>query len=122
MDLGEFAKMRSYAQMALPVMYLSLMFFTNDYLGARATGILAILAACPLLNAGALHPLDSHILLSLLCYVWILFGLFWIGMPFTMRDQVAWLNKGEGRFKIACFAGIGYGVVLLVCALAFWGK
>lgn len=121
MDLGEFAKMRYLAQFALPAMYLSMMFFTNDYLGARAVGILAILAACPILEAAFLQPPQSRIFLSLLCYVWILFGLFWIGMPFTMRDQIAWVTKTEGRFKLASFAGIGYGLLLLVCAFVFWG-
>lgn len=120
MDLGEFARLRYLAQFALPAMYLSLLFYTNDYLGSRAVGIFVTLAACPVLDAAFLQPPQSRVVLAILCYVWIVFGLFWIGMPYTLRDQVAWITKSAGRWKALCLAGLGYGVLVLVCALAFW--
>lgn len=120
MDLGEFSRMRYLAQGALPVMYLSLLFYTNEYLGARSVGILALLVACPILEAAHLLPPQSRLLLPALAYVWVLLGLFWVGMPFTMRDQIDWVTKTAGRFKIATLSGIGYGVLLIVCAIVFW--
>lgn len=47
-------------------------------------------------------------------YVWVSFALFWIGMPYTLRDQISWVTKTDGRWKAAALAGIGYGVVLLI--------
>jgi hypothetical protein len=121
MDLGDFARMRYIAQIALPLMFLALLFYCNDYLGARSIGILLLLAACPILNAAFLQPPLSRVLLSGITYAWIILSLFWVGMPFTMRDQIAWITKSPARQKLATLAGIGYGVALIVCAVAFWG-
>jgi hypothetical protein len=121
MDLGDFARLRYVAQIALPLMFLSLLFYCNDYLGARSIGILLLLVACPILNAAFLQPPATRVVLSGLTYAWILLALFWVGMPFTMRDQIAWITKSPARQKLVTFAGVVYGVVLLVCAVAFWG-
>src|SRR4030095_12735157 len=81
---------------------------------ARALGMIVLLIAEPLLEAGFLRPEWAKLALNTLVYVWICFGLFWIGMPYTLRDQIAWLSKDESRWKSAAFAGIGYGVILLI--------
>ncbi len=120
MDLGDFARLRYVAQIALPIMFLSLLFYANDYLGARSIGIFILLAACPILNAAFLQPPASRVLLSGITYVWILLALFWIGMPFTMRDQIAWLTKSPARLRLATLAGIAYGAVLMGCAGMCW--
>ena len=120
MDLGDFARVRYIAQLALPFMFLSLLFYANDYLGARSIGILLLLAACPILNSAFLQPPASRILLSGIAYVWIILSLFWVGMPFTMRDQISWVTKNPARLRLAALAGAAYGVVLVGCAVAFW--
>ena len=120
MDLGDFARMRYVAQLAMPLMFLALLFYCNEYLGARSIGIFLLLAACPILNAAFLQPPASRILLSGIAYVWIILGLFWVGMPFTMRDQISWLTKSSGRQQLAALAGAAYGLVLIGCAIAFW--
>jgi hypothetical protein len=121
MDLGEFARLRWLAQLALPFMYLSMLFYTNDYLGARSLGALVLLAVCPALDAAFLQPTQSRVLLALVCYVWLTLSLFWIGMPYILRDQIAWITRNESRWKAACFIGTGYGIALLTVALVFWG-
>lgn len=121
MDLGEFHRMRWLAQFSLPLMYVAMLFWVNDYLGARSIGIFLLLAACPVLNAAFLEEPVSRLLLSALMYVWILLGLFWVGMPFTMRDQMAWVTAKESRYRGLCVAGAAYGAVVLLCALLFFG-
>ena len=121
MDLGEFSRMRWLAQFAVPAMFLSLLFYTNEYLGARSLGILVILIVCPVLLAAFLKSPPSRVLLSGLCYVYILLGLFWIGMPHTLRDQIGWVTKTDGRFKMVALSGLAFGVVILACALTLWG-
>jgi hypothetical protein len=120
MDLGDFARMRAVATWAVPIIYLSLLFYCNDYLGARSLGILILLIACPILNAAYLQPPASRALLSGLVYAWILLALFWVGMPHTLRDQVTWLTSTPARLKLATIAGITYGIALIGTAVTFW--
>lgn len=120
MDLGEFAQVRWLAQFCLPVFYIAMLFVANDYLGARAFGIVLLLAACPVLDSAFLKQPHSRLLLSTLAYVWIVAGLFWVGMPFTMRNQIAWLQAKPGRYRALCLAGIVYGVLVLAAALLYF--
>ncbi len=121
MDLGEFEKIRKIALLLLPVVYVLMILYVDEFLTARALGILLLLAACPLLDAAFLQLPVSRLLLPALAYVWILLGMFWVGMPYLLRDQIGWVTASEGRWKKLALSGIGYGVALLVCAVAFWG-
>lgn len=121
MDLGEFEQARWLAQFALPVFFVGMLFVANDYLGARSLGMFLLLAACPVLDAAFLKQPQSRLLLSTLAYGWIIVGLFWVGMPFTMRNQIAWLQARPSRYRVVCLAGIVYGVLVLAAALLFYG-
>lgn len=121
MDLGEFGQVRWLAQLVLPLFYVGMLFMANDYLGARSLGMFLLLAACPVLDAAFLKMPQSRLLLSVLAYGWIIIGLFWVGMPFTMRDQIAWLQAKPVRYRMACYSGIVYGVLVLAAALLFYG-
>jgi hypothetical protein len=39
--------------------------------------------------------------------------MFWVGTPYTLRDQVSWVTGAEKRWRLASLAGIAYGVLLL---------
>lgn len=114
-ELGDFERLRWLAQFSVPVIYVAMLFWVNDYLGARAIGIFLLLAACPVLDAAWLKT-DSRWVLNLLCYIYLSLGLFWIGMPYTMRDQITWATRTAGRFKGLALAGAGYGLLLLILA------
>lgn len=120
MELGDFERLRWLALFSVPVIYIAMLFWVNEYLGARSIGIFLLLAPCPLLDAAFLKGTDARVFLSILCYVWITLGLFWIGMPYTMRNQIAWVTRTAGRFKGFAAAGIAYGIVLTVIALTLY--
>ena len=84
-------------------------------------GIFLLLLACPLLDVAFLQEPITRLLIPILCYVWIFLSLFWIGMPYLMRDHIAWATKTKGRWTGLCIGGIVYGVVMIICAFAFWG-
>ena len=113
-DLGEFSNWRPKLLIFIPVAAVLTWLYVEEFLAARCLGMLVLLAAEPLLEAAFLRPEMSRLFLVTLVYVWVSFALFWIGMPYTLRDQIAWVTKSDGRWKAAAFAGIGYGALLLV--------
>lgn len=121
MDLGEFEKVRKIALLLLPVIYVLMIMYVDEFLAARALGILALLAATPVLNAAFLELPVSRLLLPALAYAWIVAGMFWVGMPYLLRDQINWVTDSEGRWKKFALGGAAYGAVVLICAFAFWG-
>lgn len=120
MDLGEFHSMRTFILVALPVAYFLVVRYVDEFLAVRAIGTMCLLLACPVLGAAFLREPATRLLLPILAYAWILLGMFWVGMPYLLRDQIAWATASEGRWKGLCLAGIGYGALVLLCAILFY--
>ena len=118
MDLGEFSLYRTWLQIAVPIAFILTLIFVDEFLAVRALGILALLAAEPLLSAAFLRPESARLLLVILAYFWLTLGLFWVGMPYLLRDQIHWITKNRARFRALTLAGLVYGLVVLVCAVA----
>ena len=120
MDLGEFQPLRSALTIAVPVGAVLTWVFVEEFLAARALGIVALLAAEPLLEAAYLRPEVSRLVLVTLAYGWILAGLFLVGMPYILRDLTAWLLLKKSRYRAAAAAGVACCVVILACAITLW--
>jgi hypothetical protein len=119
MDLGEFSNWRARVLIATPIAWYLAWRYVDEFLSARALGMLVLLAAEPFLEAAFLRPEMSRLFLVSLVYVWIGFALFWVGMPYTLRDQIAWITRSEKRWRAAALAGIAYGALLLVLPLTY---
>jgi hypothetical protein len=120
MDLGEFYAAGNFMKLLLPVSFFLVVYYAPEFLAVRALGIFLMLLAGPVLQAAYLEEPFTRLLLPLLAYAWILVGMFWIGMPYLLRDWIDWLlAKDTKRFTYACGFGAGYGLLVLLCA-AFW--
>jgi hypothetical protein len=120
MDLGEFTSYRNIFLVVIPVAAVLAIRYVEEFLAVRATGMLVLLAAEPVLESAFLRPESSRLLLVVLAYIWVLLGLFWVGMPYLMRDQIQWLTASRTRWNGAICLGLAYGVAVLICALAFY--
>ena len=120
MDMGEFFNMRRTFMMVVAGGYISVLMYVKEFLSVRALGSLMLLVAGPVLTAAFLQPPVSRLLLPIIAYVWIITGMFFIGMPYLMRDWVNWLIAKPQRWNLAVYSGIAYGVVLLAAAILFY--
>jgi hypothetical protein len=121
MDLGEFSAYRNVFLLIIIAGYVLTLIFVREFLAVRALGMLLLLAAEPLIEAAFLRPETSRLLLTVLAYVWAVLGMFWVGKPYLLRDQLGWLVAQPWRWRLATLAGTVYGAALLVCALLFYG-
>ena len=120
MDMGEFFNMRDKFMMIVAGGYIAVLIYVKEFLAVRALGALLLLVAGPVLTAAFLQPQTSRLLLPILAYVWIIVGMFFIGMPFLMRDWVNTLISKPQRWNLAVYGGIAYGIVLLAAAILFY--
>lgn len=118
MDMGEFFWLRKWFLMIVPAAFAGVLVYVREFLAVRALGCLMLLAAGPVLCAAFLQPQATRLLLPILAYVWIIAGMFFVGMPFLMRDWVTWLLAKPARWSAAVWSGLAYGALLLVLALA----
>lgn len=120
MDLGEFYKVKRLVQGLLIIGCVGVVTFVKEYISVRSTGFLLILVAAPILISAFLQEHSSRLLLVALAYIGAVIGMFWVGIPYLLRDQIDWLLKEPKRLKYGAIGGIVYGGLVLICALAIW--
>jgi hypothetical protein len=117
MDMGEFFFLRKWFLTLVPIGFVAVLIYVKEFLAVRALGCLMLLVAGPVLASAFLQPQLTRLLLPTLAYVWIIVGMYFIGMPYLMRDWIGWLLAKEGRWSLAIWSGVAYGAALLVLAV-----
>lgn len=120
MDLGEFFKIERPVQVIIIGVCVGVIIHVKEFIAVRALGFIMILAAAPILESAFLKEPQSRLLIVALAYIMAVKGMFWVGMPYLMRDQINWVLADKKRFALAAIAGIIYGVLVLSAAILYW--
>jgi hypothetical protein len=120
MDLGEFSPNRTLICGVILAGAVMVPLFAEEFLAVRALGILALLAAEPLLGAAFLRPEQTRLLLVILAYAWATAGLVLVGAPYFLRDAITWLTQKPWRFQTVAWSGVAYGLLLVGISLLFF--
>src|ERR1700682_2784972 len=117
MEMGEFSSFRRPLMIVLPIGYVLILRFVEEFLAVRALGILCLLAAEPLLEAAFFRYETSRLFVTVFAYLLIVAGLFWVTMPYLLRDQINWSARTNGRWRFAHGLAFLYGAAILACAV-----
>lgn len=120
MDLGEFTPQRTVICGVILAGAIMVPLFAEEFLAVRALGILALLAAEPLLGAAFLRPEQSRLLLVVLAYAWAIAGLLMVGAPYLLRDAIGWVTSARWRYTLVAAAGAAYGLAIIAVSLLFF--
>jgi multisubunit Na+/H+ antiporter MnhG subunit len=115
-QMGEFSGFRRPLLIALPIGYVLVLRFVDEFLAVRALGILCLLAAEPLLDAAFLRYETSRLLITVLAYMLIVAGLFWVAIPYVLRDQINWSARSVFRWRFLHAVVLIYGGAILTFA------
>ena len=116
-QMGEFQAFRRPLLIALPIGYVLAIWFVDEFLAVRALGILCLLAAEPLLDAAFLRYETSRLLVTVFAYLLIVAGLFWVAIPYVLRNQINWVTRSVFRWRFLHAIAFIYGCVILAFAL-----
>jgi hypothetical protein len=117
MEMGEFASFRRPLLFVLPIGYVLVIRFVGEFLAVRALGIVCLLAAEPLLEAAFFRYEPSRLLVTVFAYILVIAGLFWVTMPYLLRDQIDWSARNNLRWRTIHGVVTAYGVIVLALAL-----
>ena len=115
-QMGEFSAFRRPLLIALPIGYVLALRFVEEFLAVRALGILCLLAAEPLLDAAFLRYETSRLLVTVFAYLLIVAGLFWVSIPYVLRNQINWSARSVFRWRFLHAIAFIYGCVILAFA------
>jgi hypothetical protein len=116
-QMGEFSSFRRPLLIALPIGYVLVLRFVDEFLAVRALGILCLLAAEPLLDAAFLRYEQSRLLVTAFAYLLIIAGLFWVAIPYVLRDQINWSARTVFRWRCLHAVALLYGGAILTFAV-----
>ena len=117
MEMGEFSSFRRPLLIILPIGFFLVLRFVDEFLSVRAIGILFLLAAEPLLDAAFFRTEASRLLVTVFAYLLIVVGLFWVTMPYLLRDQINWSVRRPWRWHLTHGLVLLYGAAILACAV-----
>lgn len=109
--------LRPYLPFLFVIATVLICIFCKELLMCRAIGGLFVLLPTPLLSASAWHPSLWRYVMVVFAYVMIIEGMFIVGMPWTLRNQIFWLFRNKLRVKVLAYSFIVLGL-LFIC-LAF---
>jgi hypothetical protein len=116
-EMGEFSSFRRPLLITLPIGYVLVIRFVDEFLAVRALGILCLLAAEPLLDAAFLRYEFSRLVVTVFAYLLVIAGLFWVTMPYLLRDQINWMTRSNIRWRLVNGFVLVYGAVTLTLAI-----
>jgi hypothetical protein len=116
MEMGEFSSFRRPLMIVLPIGYVLVLRFVDEFLAVRALGILCLLAAEPLLEAAFFRYETTRLFVTGFAYLLIVAGLFWVTMPYLLRDQINWSARSSARWHAVHSIAAIYGIAILACA------
>jgi hypothetical protein len=113
MEMGEFSSFRRPLLVLLPIGYFLTLRFVDEFLAVRALGILCLFATEPLLEDSFLRYETSRLIVTVLAYLLVVAGLFWVTMPYLLRDQINWGSRSNLRWRFMHGAALLYGLAVL---------
>jgi hypothetical protein len=120
MDLGEFNGAKNILLAAVPITAYLMISHVREFLAVRGLGVVLLMAAAPLLAAAFQEPATGKVLIPLFAYGMLTAGLFFVGMPYVMRDAITWATASSSRFKMLSLGGLVYGIAVLACTILWY--
>lgn len=120
MDLGEFNKAKSILMLAVPLFCVGMIMLVKEFLFVRGLGLCMLMAAAPLLYAADFEKASFQFVMPLFCYIMIIKGLYFVGMPYLFRDGITWSTATAGRWRAVSFAGLGVGLLFIILSFTAW--
>lgn len=120
MDLGEFNKIKGYLVIGVPLFCVGMIVYVREFLFVRGLGLCLLMSAAPLLYAGDFEEAPLKNIMPLFCYILIIKGLFFVGMPYLFRDGANWATADDRRWRQLTLGGLALGVLFLILSLTAW--
>ncbi len=115
MPLGFVVALRPLLPILFVVVTVLTCIYCRELLMCRAIGGLLVLLPTPLLSAAAWHPSSWRYVMICFAYIMVVEGMFVVGMPWVLRNQISWMFGNKFRYKLVslCFAIVGVVFVAL---------
>jgi hypothetical protein len=113
MNMGFLDAYKKYIYVLAPGVFVASVVYMKELLAPRALGGFLLLIAVPILQVARWHESAWRLVVVVMVYLWIIYGLFLLLSPWWFRKTYQPLIDREGVFKAAVYGKAAFGLVLL---------
>jgi hypothetical protein len=117
MNMGFLDAYKKYIYILSPAVFVASVVYMKELLAPRALGGFLLLIAVPILQIARWHESPLRLVVVVLVYLWIVYGLVLLMSPWYFRKMSAPFMANEKLFKAAALAKTALGVALLLLGL-----
>jgi hypothetical protein len=117
MNMGFLDAYKHYIYVIAPVVFIASVVYMKELLAPRALGGLLLLIAVPILQAARWHESAWRLVVVVLVYLGIIYGLLLLLSPWWFRKTYRPVLENEALFKAAACGKAVFGLVLLLLGI-----
>ena len=114
MNMGFLDAYKKYIYIISPAVFIASVVYLKELLAPRALGGFLLLIAVPILQIARWHESALRLVVVVLVYLWIVYGLVLLLSPWYFRKFNTPFMENETLFKGAAIAKTALGIVLLL--------
>ncbi|HSR87425.1 MAG TPA: hypothetical protein VLL07_00605 [Pontiella sp.] len=117
MNMGFLDAYKAYIYLLAPLVFIASVVYMKELLAPRALGGFLLLIAVPILQEARWHASAWRLVVVVLVYLWIIYGLLLLLSPWWFRKTYQPFLDSEGLFKAAVYGKAALGLVLLLLGI-----
>ena len=117
MNVGFLDAYKKYIYVLSPAVFIASVVYMKELLAPRALGGFLLLIAVPILQITRWHESPLRIVVVILVYLWVVYGLVLLMSPWYFRKFSKPFMESDPLFKVAALAKSALGIVLLLLGI-----
>ena len=108
---------KQYIYILAPVVFIATVVYMKELLAPRALGGFLLLIAVPILQQARWHESAWRLVVVVLVYLWIIYGLLLLLSPWWFRKTYQPFFSNEALFKVTAYGKAAFGLALLLLGI-----
>ena len=117
MNMGFLDAYKKYIYILSPAIFVASVVYMKELLAPRALGGFLLLIAVPILQVARWHESPLRLVVVVLVYLWIVYGLVLLMSPWYFRKTYIPFLENPALLKIMAYAKTGLGIALLLLGI-----
>ena len=118
MNMGFLDGYKQYIYVIAPAVFVASVVYMKELLAPRALGGFLLLVAVPILKVARWHESAWRLVVVVLVYLWIVYGLVLLMSPWWFRKTYQPFLANEALFKATAYGKTLFGLALLLLGIA----
>ena len=111
--LADFEVYKSKMQIFFVLLGVGACVYLKDFLAVRGLAVVMLLLAKTVIETARYAETDWRLVLIVMSYIWIIFGMIFTVSPWRFRDMVNWTFSSEERIRRLCILRLALALLLV---------